>query len=86
MNCTINDLKTKEVINISDGARLGFVSDAELDLQTGRLTALVIPGGYRFMGILGRESDITVPWENIEKIGDDIILVSTVQSNRNSVK
>ncbi len=77
MNCTINDLKSKEVINISDGARYGFVADVELDMETGQLMSIVIPGGYKFFGMLGRENDIVIPWENIEKIGDDIILVSS---------
>lgn len=77
MGCTINDLKSKEVINISDGARYGFVSDVELDIETGNLLSIIVPGGYKFFGILGRENDIVIPWANIEKIGDDIILVSS---------
>lgn len=77
MGCTINDLKSKEVINISDGARYGFVADVELDMETGKLLSIIIPGGYKFFGMLGRENDIVIPWSNIEKIGDDIILVSS---------
>lgn len=77
MGCTINDLKSKEVINISDGARYGFVSDVELDIETGNLLSIIVPGGYKFFGMLGRENDIVIPWANIEKIGDDIILVSS---------
>lgn len=76
MSCTLSDLKTKEVINISDGTRYGFVADAELDTDTGRLVSVMIPGGYKFLGMLGRENDIVIPWSNIKKIGDDIILVT----------
>ena len=39
------------------------------------MTALIIPGRLRLLGLLGREEDAVVPWENIEKIGEDIILV-----------
>ncbi len=78
MICSINELKTKEVINVSDGARLGFVSDVEIDLKNGRLTALVVPGAYRLMGFLGKEDDIVIKWENIKKIGDDIIIIDNI--------
>jgi YlmC/YmxH family sporulation protein len=76
--CSINELKTKEVINVSDGARLGFVSDVEIDLESGRMTALVVPGAYRLMGFLGKEEDIIIKWENIKKIGDDIIIIDNI--------
>jgi len=78
VKCSLNELKTKEVINVSDGARLGFVSDALIDLESGRLTALVVPGAYRLMGFLGKEEDIVIRWEKIKKIGDDIIIVDDV--------
>ena len=78
MICSINELKAKEVINVSDGARLGFVSDVELDLKDGRLTAIVVPGAYRLMGFLGRDEDIVIKWENIKKIGDDIIIIDKI--------
>lgn len=78
MICSINELKTKEVINVSDGARLGLVSDVEIDLESGRLTALVVPGAYRLMGFLGKEEDIIIKWENIKKIGDDIIIIDNI--------
>lgn len=78
MICSINEIKTKEVINVSDGARLGFVSDVEIDLKDGRLTALIVPGAYRLMGFLGRDEDIVIKWENIKKIGDDIIIIDKI--------
>ena len=78
MKCSLNELKTKEVINVSDGARLGFVSDVLIDLETGNLTALLVPGAYRLMGFLGKEDDVVIRWEKIKKIGDDIIIVADV--------
>ncbi len=75
MLCSINELKAKEVINVSDGARLGYVSDVEIDLADGRLTALIVPGAYRMMGFLGREEDTIIKWDKIKKIGEDIIII-----------
>ncbi len=74
MNRTV-DLKQKEVINLSDGKRLGFVSDIEIDLESGRIDAIVIPSGGRLLGLIGRDNEFIIPWEKIKKIGEDIILV-----------
>lgn len=69
------DLRQKEVINVSDGRRLGFVSDVEIDLDGGKIDAIIIPGGGRVFGFLGRDSEFVIPWDKIRKIGEDIILV-----------
>ena len=74
-NCRIADLRCKEVINLCDGCRMGYVGDVEIDVVCGRVIALVVPGRCRFFGLFGREEDFIIPWEAIDKIGDDIILV-----------
>ena len=77
MKCSINELRAKEVINVTDGARLGYVSDVEIDLDMGKLIAVIVPGAYRLMGLLGKEDDFVITWENIKKIGDDVIIIDT---------
>jgi YlmC/YmxH family sporulation protein len=71
------ELGCKEVVCLSDGARLGFVRDAEIDLETGRVTALIIPGRLRWLGLLGREPPLVLPWESVGTMGDDILFVKT---------
>ena len=51
MNCRFADFRCKEVINICDGCRLGYVGDVECRLPDGQLTALIVPGPYRFFGL-----------------------------------
>ena len=75
MGNRISSLRCKEVVNVCDGARLGYVSDVELELPGGRVTALIVPGPCRFFGLFGREPDFLVPLSCITKIGRDIILV-----------
>jgi YlmC/YmxH family sporulation protein len=70
-----SDFRTKEVINVRDGRRLGNIIDMEFDLYEGRITAIVVPGASRFFGLLREEDDIVIPWTQIKKIGDDVILV-----------
>ena len=75
MEVRLTELRYREVINISDGTRLGFVNDAILDLTSGRILALIVPGPARFFGLFGRESDYILPWESIARIGGDIVLI-----------
>ncbi|MBE7011601.1 MAG: YlmC/YmxH family sporulation protein [Ruminococcaceae bacterium] len=73
--CSINEMRNKEVINIKTGARLGFPSDIEIDLENGNLVSIVVPGNYRIMGLFGKEEDIVIKWESIKTIGDDLIII-----------
>ncbi len=76
MICRITNLHDKEVINVCDGSRLGCVDDVEVDTCTAQLTALVIFGRPKLLGLLGHEDDVVIPWREIEIIGDETILVS----------
>lgn len=70
-----SDVRQKEVINVRDGKRLGAIVDMELDLITGRIKAIIVPGQNRIFGFLKGEGDVVIPWEKIKKIGNDVILV-----------
>lgn len=69
------DFKHKEVINIKDGKRLGYVQDVTADFKTGTITNIIVPGNTKFLNIFSTGNDISIPWEAIQTIGDDIILV-----------
>ena len=69
------DFKSKEVINIKDGRRLGFVQDVCADLETGKITSIVVPGSNKIINMFTNENDIIITWDKIKCIGDDIILV-----------
>lgn len=73
----ISDLRMREVINIVDGRRLGPIKDIDINVQEGKISSIILPGQQqRFMGFLGREEEIIIPWEKIIKIGIDVILVN----------
>ncbi len=71
----ISELKQREVININDGRRLGIVYDVEIDMEKGTVDAIVVPGTGRVFGLFSKESDIVVSWDDIKKIGADVILI-----------
>ena len=75
METRIAQLRYKEVISLADGSRFGYVGDLELDLASGRVLSLIVPGRRRLFGLLGREADRRIPWEAVRRFGDDIILV-----------
>ncbi len=75
MSCRMAELRSKEVISVKDGGRLGFVCDIEMDTETAAITALVVYGRARLFGLLGQEEDTVIPWRDIEMIGGDIVLV-----------
>ena len=65
----------REIIHVCEGTRLGYCNDLCIDTDTGRVTALMVPGPCRFLGLFGRDSDYIIPWCCIRRIGEDIILV-----------
>ena len=69
------DFKHKEVINIKDGKRLGFVQDVCADLKTGSITSIIVPGSNKVLNIFSNANDIVIPWQQIRCIGEDVILV-----------
>lgn len=71
----ISDLRSKDIINTMDGKKLGAIKDIELDLSEGRIQAIILPGPGKLFRLFGRSDDIVVPWEQIKKIGRDVVLV-----------
>ena len=75
LRTTFSDLRCKEVINVSDGGRLGCVTDLELDLCTGAILSIIVPGEGRLLGLIRTRDGIVIPFCRIQKIGEDVILV-----------
>lgn len=82
MKCCLSDLRYKEVIDQSTGQRLGYVCDAEIDLDDGKIVSLIVPGQKKLGGLLSGDDDY------ISRLGEDIILaeVSGQQPRRRREK
>lgn len=63
------------MVNTADGRRLGSLYDLDVDVETGRIRALILPTGPRPLWFWSRERDLEIPWGRIVKIGVDVILV-----------
>lgn len=73
---SLTELRSKDVINVDTGKKLGKVMDIEFDACSGCVQAIVVPGEFKFScAIRGEKNGIVIPWERIVRIGDDVILV-----------
>ena len=71
---TFSELRNKEVINIRDGSLLGCVCDLEFNSNTGEISSIVLPGNG-LLASLSAKNRIVIPWNDIERIGKDTVLV-----------
>ena len=71
------ELCAKEIVQLSNGACLGRADDLELDPATAQVKSLLLLGQPHLFGLLGRDESLTIPWQEIETIGTDAILVHT---------
>ena len=72
MDISYNELKSKEIINLADGKKLGHVVDVLFDSVNGRVSGIVVPGEKR---IFRKNEEIFIPLEKVRKIGDDVVLI-----------
>ncbi len=77
----LSDLKQKEVINVNDGIRYGYVYDIEFEEGTGSVLNIVVPVANKMLNLFGKEEEYIIPWDEIKQIGNDIILIDPLNKN-----
>ena len=82
MDVSYTELKSKEVINLTSGARMGKIIDLILDTKSKTVLGLVVPGARK---LFQPNEDIFIPWKNISKIGTDTILVNIDCNNLTNI-
>ncbi len=70
----LSDLQTKDIISTKDGRRIGRIIDAEINNQ-GQIIFLIIEEKKSLRKIMLSSNDSKIPFSNITKIGEDVILV-----------
>lgn len=72
MDISFNELRNKEVVNLSDGSRMGHLNDIVFNHETSRVVGVVVPGEKK---LFKKTDDIFIPLEKVRRIGEDVILV-----------
>ncbi len=86
MEVKLCDLQRKEVVSVKNGVKLGFADDVTIDTEEAQVRGLVVYGKLRLFGLLGRRPDVVIPWESIEVIGEDAILVNIEELPQEAVR
>lgn len=69
------DLRQKEVINIRNAEKLGFIRDVEINFDTGKIDAVIVPKRNGIFKIFSAEKEYEILWSDIVKIGREVVLV-----------
>ena len=75
MACNTAELREKDVILVKDGKKLGFITDFEIDVSSGRITAVIVSPMSGYFCFPGGKNEYRIPWEKIDCIGEDAVLV-----------
>ena len=76
MEETFCNLRTKEVINISNGRSLGFIIDLVFDVKSSRILGFVVPNKNGLFNIFNKNNETFIPYQCVCKIGEDVVLVN----------
>ena len=77
----ISELRSRDVVNVNDGRRMGIIVDLDVDLEKGKVNSIIIPAPGGIWGKFTGGKDLTIPWEKIIKIGIDTILVDYAEES-----
>lgn len=72
----LSELQNKTLISITDGKNIGNIVDIEIDYETGKIISLIIEYNRKGFSFSNKNSSSQIKWENIKKIGEDVILVN----------
>lgn len=80
MEITFCELKNKQVINIIDGKQLGHISDLVFNTNNTKILGFIVPANKGF-NLFKSNENIFIPYQNICKMGEDVVLVEICVSN-----
>lgn len=86
MLLTVQEICEKDVIEANIGKNLGRIDDVSFSPQEGKISTLIIYGRKKLFGLLGKDSDIEIPLENVITFGEDVIMVKAYTTSRQNKK
>jgi len=79
----LSELEGKEIINIYDGNRVGMIAGSDLifNPRTGELESILIPQYNGILSMFSSEKYLSIPWDSVIKIGEQVIIVDLNSDN-----
>ena len=75
----LSEIQNKDVINLNSGMKVGNIIDIKINSETGKIESLILEK-KKFSSILNSNDEIEIYWTQINKIGEDVILVESLMS------
>ena len=72
---SLSDLQNKDIVNTMDGRNVGNIIDVKIDQISGAIVSLVVEPNKKMLSFMNRGVEEEISWKNIERIGEDVILV-----------
>ena len=72
----LGELQSKDVINVVDGTKMGRINNMEIDVTTGKIISIIVQTNTRFMNFFTGSNNIVIPWNQIVKIGGEVVIVN----------
>lgn len=73
----LSDLQNKTVVNITDGKEIGNIIDLNIS-DSGSTTGLIVEKHKFLVSYFSSNGEVEIKWDQIKKIGEDVILVNIV--------
>ena len=70
----LSELQHKDVVNLNDGKKIGNIIDVSIN-SDGNMSGLIVEKSKFFISMFTNHNEIEISWNQIEKIGEDVILV-----------
>jgi YlmC/YmxH family sporulation protein len=71
----LSELQSKDIISIKDGRKIGRIIDVEIN-TSGNINYFIIETHHNIKNLFSRSEETRIPFDAIEKIGSDVILVN----------
>ena len=72
----LSEIQNKDVININTGEKIGNVIDVKIDEENGKIESFILER-KKFSSLFSSNDEIEIRYSQINKIGEDVILVET---------
>ena len=77
----LGDLQSKDVVNVVDGSKLGRVTNLEIDPLNGKILSITVQTNLRLANFFSGNNNIVIPWNQIVKIGGEVVIVNYTNFN-----